>query len=85
MCTFLQEATRSKKLLGTKGIATRNKDANSRSWHYYYSNKKLLGQPSTIAIRLEAIANRNKASMLAGLEEAGTFLQEATRSKGHRY
>ena len=26
-------------LLGTKGIATRSKDATSSSWSYYYSNK----------------------------------------------
>ena len=29
------EATRSKKLLGTKGIATGSKDATRGSWPYY--------------------------------------------------
>ena len=27
--------TSNKELLGTKGLATRNKDAISSSWHYY--------------------------------------------------
>ena len=43
--------TRSKKLLGTKGIATRSKDATRGCWHRYYEQE---------ATRNKGIATRSK-------------------------